>query len=140
MQAHEAEEFVKLFEAMDRRFRAQFSFPVFIVRGFDNASWVLSRTQKEIFLASRRRKTQSAGIKGLKGLKKTTNLWEFRIFTGYIRFFSGENRNMHDMGEKRAEISVGAPCYNWIGSTKNLMRRLGEIEEIRANLSDPKLI
>lgn len=145
MKSYEADEFVKLFEAMDRRFRGQYNFPVYIVG--ESGHWILSRTAPlltkaaqdiaYVYLATSKRLTKKGPIKGLRA---TTDLRSFRLFKGRIDYFTGQNMNMSDIGSERAEIRIIRAASNWIGSTSSLFKALGNIDEVRVNLADPEIM
>ena len=81
-----------------------------------------------------------AKVGPVKGLRKTTNLRSFRLYKGSIKFFDGSNLSLDNIGPKRAEITVMQPITNWIASTGSLLKALGDIEEIRANIADPEIM
>lgn len=134
MQTHEADEFVKFFVAMDKRFRSQFDFPVLV----ENAElcWILSRTPQKIYVAKCKKITTQSP---LKGFRMATDRRSFRLYGGHINFYTGTNSNMYDMGPRRAEIRVTGTITNWIANAKTLLKTLGNYDEIRANLADPEI-
>lgn len=140
MKSDEADEFIKFFEAMNKRFRGLYDFPVYVV---DTGFWIISRSlqirndQGYVHLATSKKITKPGPI---RGLRRTTDLMSFRIYSGSMKFFNGDGLSIDGLGPKRAEINIYMPETNWVASTQGLFQALGQFNDIRENIADPEIM